>query len=46
MNKNSKQIAQKLFKEIVIDYENEKMLKNRGFVQRTTSIDFLTSRRL
>ncbi|MBO5180188.1 MAG: hypothetical protein J6B87_07590 [Clostridia bacterium] len=44
MNKSSKQIAQQLFKEIVQDYENEKMIKNGGFVQRTTSSEFLSRR--
>lgn len=44
MNRSSKQIAEKLFKEIVQDYENEKMIKNGGFVQRTTSSEFLSRR--
>lgn len=44
MNRSSKQIAEELFKEIVQDYENEKMIKNGGFVQRTTSSEFLSRR--
>lgn len=44
MNRSSKQIAQELFKEIVQEYENEKMIKNGGFVQRTTSSEFLSRR--
>lgn len=46
MNKSSKQIAEELFNEIVRDYENEKMLRNGGFVEKTTSAKFLSSRRL
>lgn len=46
MNEEIKQMAQQLFKEIVEEYENEKMLKNGGFVQRTTSSQFLANRRL
>lgn len=46
MNKSSKQIAQNLFNEIVKEYENEKMLKNGGFVEKTTTTKFLSCRRL
>ena len=38
---NIKQIANKMFLDIVQDYENEKMMKNGGFVCRTTSKVFL-----
>lgn len=41
MNMDSKQIAQQLFDEIVERYENEKMLKNGGFVRRTTATELL-----
>ena len=44
MNKNSKQIAQKLFREIVEEYENEKMIKNNGFIQKTTIKEYLSRR--
>ena len=38
---NIKQIVDKMFLDIVQDYENEKMMKNGGFVCRTTSKVFL-----
>lgn len=36
-----KQIAEEMFNDIVRDYENEKMIKNKGFVCKTTSSEFL-----
>lgn len=38
---NKKELAKKMFQEIVKDYENEKMIENKGFVQRTTTEEFL-----
>lgn len=32
----AKQIAQKMFTDIVKEYENEKMIKQGGFVKKTT----------
>ena len=36
-----KQMTERMFTEIVRDYENEKMMRNGGFVCRTTSSEFL-----
>lgn len=38
---NIEKLAKQMFNEIVKDYENEKMIENRGYVQRTTSAQFL-----
>lgn len=38
---NIKQLAEKMFFDIVQDYENEKMMKNGGFVCRTKTSEFL-----
>lgn len=37
-----KNLAKKMFDEIVEDYENEKMIKDGGLVKRTTSKEFLS----
>ena len=38
---NAEIIVKKMFKEIVNEYEKEKMIQNGGFVQRTTVSEFL-----
>lgn len=36
-----KKIVDKMFKEIVYDYENEKMIQNGGVLRKTTANEFL-----
>ena len=38
---NIEKFANKIFEEIVYEYENKKMIQNKGFVQRTTAKEFL-----
>lgn len=38
---NLKKFTEQIFNEIVKEYESEKMIENRGYVQRTTSAQFL-----
>lgn len=42
---NIKKIIEEMFGEAIEEYENEKMIKNRGIVKRTTAKDILNNRR-
>ena len=42
---NIKKIVEEMFGDIVQEYENEKMIKNKGIVKRTKANVFLESRR-
>ena len=41
---NIKNLVNEMFIEIVKDYENEKMIENKGCIQRTTACEFLGGR--
>lgn len=38
---NIKKLSKQIFKEIVKDYENEKMIQNKGYLQKTTAQEIL-----
>ena len=38
---NIQKIVDKMFNEIVKDYENEKMIQNGGYTNKTTAQEFL-----
>lgn len=38
---NIRSFADEIIEEIIKEYENEKMIENGGFVQRTTTAEFL-----
>ena len=41
---NIKKIIEEMFGEIVEDYENEKMIKNKGFVKKQKANEILNRR--
>ena len=42
---NIEKIVEEMFGDITKEYENEKMIKNKGIVKKTTAKVFLESRR-
>jgi len=38
---NIKKYTEQMFNEIVKEYENEKMIKNKGYIQKTTAYEIL-----
>lgn len=38
---NLKNFVEQIFQEIVYEYENEKMIKNGGFIKKTTALEIL-----